>query len=183
MVWKLVFAVFLAGLSIPVARAEPLAGTKTIRLHPVDGEPITVGEVTFREGTDAGYTLTYDDTLFTDHFLSMRPFKCLEGAEKLWCRVPYPYDIKREVSDADLTDLEYDLMFVWKNEGEYGIDLWNGVYYSLQAEDEKLIGVMNDFDLNELASPPEDGNLRPIAQDILEEADADSHWLPRLTIE
>jgi len=37
--------------------------------------------------------------------------------------------------------------------------------------------------MNVLASPPEGGSLRPVTEDDLEEADADSHWLPKLTIE
>ena len=183
MVRKLGFALVLTGLFGPAAFAGSLEGTKTIRLHPVDGEPITVAEVAFLAGSDGTYSLRYDDTLFADHFLSMRPFKCLEGTEKLWCRVPYPYEIKRQASDNDLTDLEYELMFVWKNQGEYGIDLWNGVYYALAADGDRLVGTMHELDMNVLASPPEDGNLRPVTEDDLEEADTDSHWLPKLTIE
>jgi len=166
-----------------LASAGPLEGNKTVLLHPAEGEPIPIGEVAFGAGQDGAYALRYDDSLFTDHFLSMRPFKCLEGADKLWCRVSYPYEIKRLASESDLTDLEYELMFVWKNQGEYGIDLWNGVYYVLALDAGQLIGTMHEFDLNILASPPETGNLRPVNEDDLEEADADSHWLPKLTIE
>jgi len=166
------------------ANADPLTKTREVLLHPTDGPPLLVARVAFSaDGQSSSYAIEWNDDQFADHFLSMRPFKCLEGPEKLWCRVPYPYAIVRTVSESDLTDLEYDLMFVWKNEGEYGINLWNGVYYRLAIDGAKLVGVMNDIDMNVLASPPEDGNLRPIADSDLEEADADSHWLPRLTVE
>jgi hypothetical protein len=171
------------GFSVGISSAQAFEGNKTIRLHPADGEPLTIGQVSFDASASGKYVLSYDDTLFTDHFLSMRPFKCLEGDDKLWCRVPYPYENAQTVSEEDLTDLEYDLMFVWKNQGEYGIDLWNGVYYVLSPDGEKLVGTMHEIDMNVLASPPEDGNLRPVTAGDLEEADIDSHWLPMLTIE
>jgi len=181
---RFILSLFLA-LSAVTAKASPISdGTRDVVLHPANGDPITIAKVTFvPDGEEYRYAINWNDELFADHFLSMRPFKCLEGAEKLWCRVPYPYEIARTVKATELIDLEYDLMFVWKNEGEYGINLWNGVYYRLEADETKLVGVMHDIDMNVLASPPEDGNLRPVTDGDLEEADADSHWLPRLTVE
>lgn len=69
---------------------------------------MTVAEVSFLTGSDGAYSLTYDDTLLTDHFLSMRPFKFLEGSEKLWCRIPYPYEIERRVPEGDLKEADTD---------------------------------------------------------------------------
>ena len=158
----------------------PIAGEKTVLLHPAEGDPIAVAEVTF--AGDGGYKVVWDDSKFGDFFLSMRPFKCLEGTEKLWCRVGYPYEIKRSVS-ADLTDLEYDLLFVWKNASDYGINMWNGVYYRLSEDGERITGVLHEMDMDVLAAPPDDGSLRPITEDDLDEGDPDSHWLPKLTIE
>ena len=79
------------------------------------------------ENGSSSYKIKFDNDKFDDHFLSMRPFKCVPGSAKLWCHTPYPYEIKREFTDEDFTDLEYDVIFVWKPEGEYGINLWNGV--------------------------------------------------------
>ena len=97
--------------------ADPFAGQKEIILRAVDGTEITIGHVTFHAGPATG-TATYDLDLagevFADHFLSMRPFRCLEGPRQHWCHLPYPYDIDRRVSGDDLTDLEYDLLFVHK---------------------------------------------------------------------
>nr|MDJ0640618.1 hypothetical protein [Paracoccaceae bacterium] len=117
-----------------------------------------------------------------DHFLSMRPFKCLEGPEKHWCHVPYPYEIRRDLS-ADLTDLEYDFLFLWKAATDYGIDTWNGVYYRLEADGAGFAGTLHELDLGQLAVPPAAGELRPIAEKDLHEADPESHWLPRLIVE
>lgn len=168
----------IAGLGTMIAQADD---ARRIFLVPADGTRIGVGAVHLEP--DGAYRVVWDDSKFGDFFLSMRPFKCLEGPEKLWCRVDYPYQNNRRISDSDLTDLEYDLLFVWKNAKDYGIDMWNGVYYELTDEGAGLVGRLYDMDMNVLASPPEDGNLRPIEADMLDEADPDSHWLPRIVIE
>jgi hypothetical protein len=154
---------------------------KQIKLHPADSDPVPVGILTLQE--DGGYRVEWDDSKFGDFFLSMRPFKCLEGPEKLWCRVDYPYEINRDLSGDDLTDLEYDLLFVWKNANDFGINMWNGIYYELEPSGAGFQGALYEFDMDTLAAPPEDGSLRPITEDILDEGDPDSHWLPRITIE
>ena len=166
------------GLWTMAAQAEE---TRRIFLEPTEGPRIEVGAVHLEP--DGAYRVVWDDSRFGDFFLSMRPFKCLEGSEKLWCRVDYPYENNRRISGDDLTDLEYDLLFVWKNAKDYGIDLWNGVYYELAANGDGWDGTMFEMDMNVLASPPEGGNLRPIEPDMLDEADPDSHWLPRIVIE
>jgi hypothetical protein len=149
--------------------------------------PIRVGALTLAPADEAGESameVTWDDALFGDYFLSMRPFKCLEGAAQLWCRAPYPYENRRMISATDLTDLEYDLLFVWKPKGAYGIDLWNGVYYRLSvAANGTIVGELFDFDMNPLGVPPDAGNLRPLGPDDLTPGPADGRWLPRIVIE
>ncbi|MEM7210649.1 MAG: hypothetical protein AAF479_01970 [Pseudomonadota bacterium] len=161
-----------------------LDGNKTIRLMAEDGDAVTIAEVAFSaEDGRTAYKIDWADEPFADHFLSMRPFKCLESAAKHWCRVPYPYEIRRVVSTEDLTDLEYDLLFVWKDANEYGINLWNGVYYILSIEGDRLVGHIHEMDMDMLGVPPDAGELRPIAEKHLEEGDPESHWLPRVVIE
>lgn len=132
--------------------------------------------------TDGRYKLEMNDAVFADHFLSMRPFKCLEGPQKHWCHVPYPYAINRQVS-ADLVDVEYDFLFVWKGAGEYGINMWNGIYYRLSAEGDALVGTLHEMDMDLLAVPPAPSVLRPLRDQDIIESDPDNHWLPRLIIE
>ena len=157
------------------------ADTKTISLVGMDGTRIEVA--TLDVASDGAFSVTWDDTKFDDFFLSMRPFKCLEGPEKLWCRVGYPYENKRSLAGGDPTDLEYDLLWVWKNAADYGINMWNGVYYRLTPEGDGWIGALHEMDMDVIAAPPEDGDLRPITEDNLDEGDPDSHWLPTLVVE
>ncbi|MGH1356167.1 MAG: hypothetical protein ACRBBS_13920 [Thalassovita sp.] len=172
------------GASAGAVWADPLVGEKGIYLLSEEDSRVHVGTVSFDlDGPGSGYSLRFEDVKFGDHFLSMRPFKCLEGPEKYWCHVPYPYENRRQVRADDLTDLEYDLLFLWKGATEYGINMWNGVYYQLEIDEDRIVGTLREMDMETLAVPPEAGNLRPIDPDDLHEADAASHWLPRLVIE
>ena len=175
----LFFAVFVAGM----AEAGPFKGEKAVKLVSGDGQEIVMATVTFSPDGDGAYSITQNDAVFADHFLSMRPFKCLESPDKHWCYVPYPYEITRKVSAEDLTDLEYDLLFVWKGATEYGINLWNGVYYKLSVDGDRLVGSIYEMDMDRLGVPPDAGDLRPIQDKHLDEGDPDSHWLPRVVIE
>ena len=154
--------------------------TRAVFLEDADGARIEVAALTIDD--TGSYQVTMNDAPFTDHFLSMRPFKCLEGPDKHWCHVPYPYENRRNLSE-DLVDLEYDFLFLWKGATEYGINMWNGIYYKLAEEDGRFIGQLHEMDMGILAVPPDAGNLRPVGKWDVEESDPDSHWLPRLVIE
>lgn len=178
----------LAAPALALAAEALRPGTRAILVSDGTGAaPIRVGALTLAPADANGESameVTWVDALFGDHFLSMRPFKCLEGPEQLWCRAPYPYDNRRKISATDLTDLEYDLLFVWKPKGAYGIDLWNGVYYRLSvAADGTIAGELHDFDMNPLGVPPEAGNLRPLGPDDLTPGPDDGRWLPRIVIQ
>lgn len=176
---KVLSAVFAALLSSSV-----FAEDYSITLLGNDDEKITAGTLSTEkvEGGGTNYKIKWDAEKFDEHFLSMRPFKCIPGGKKLWCHTPYPYEIKRQISEDDVTDLEYDLVFVWKPEGEYGINLWNGVYYQLEATDFGWKGTMQEYDLNILGIPPEKGELRPIKAKDLHEASTEDHFLPFIEI-
>ena len=154
---------------------------RTVLLHPAEGDPIAVARLV--AGPGGGFALEWDESRFSGHFLSMRPFRCLEGPDKLWCRAPYPYDNPRRIADGVLTDLEYDLIFVWKPAGAYGIDMWNGVYYVLEEKNGRIEGRLHEIDLDLLASPPESPGERLIGAADLEPGEPEDHWLPRLTIQ
>ena len=180
----LIFVITLMMLSAQTAFAE----SYTITLKGNADESIKIGVLTTTpsakesEKKVVDYKIKWDTTEFEDHFLSMRPFKCLPAGEKLWCYTPYPYEIKRQISADDMTDLEYDLIFVWKPKGEYGINLWNGVYYKLEATEFGWKGTMQEYDLNVLGIPPEKGELRPILKKDLHEASTEDHSLPFIEI-
>lgn len=168
-------ALFWAALWASWAQGEELA----VWLEDNSGARIEIATLTVAQ--DGAYTLAMAEAPFTDHFLSMRPFKCLEGPDKHWCHVPYPYEIKRNIG-SDLIDLEYDLLFIWKGATEYGINAWNGVYYVLEKRGDQMLGALHEIDLGTLAAPPAAGKLRPVSPDDLHEADADGHWLPKLVV-
>ncbi|MCV3270718.1 hypothetical protein [Roseobacter sinensis] len=149
-----------------------------VYLKEADGTRI---ETATLAGPAESYLVVLNDAVFSDHFLSMWPFRCIESAEKTWCHVPYPYDVQGGISE-DLTDLEYDFLFVWNGKANYGIDMWNGVFSRLEAGGAGLVGRMQEMNMNLLAVPPTAGELRPIREVDLAEADPDSHWLPRMVI-
>lgn len=169
-------------ICVVMAMLSTAASAETRTVYAADAAGDRIAIATIEIAPDQTYTIDMIDAAFTDHFLSMRPFKCLEGPGKHWCHVPYPYAIKRDIS-ADLTDLEYDLMFVWKGATEYGINMWNGVYYRLSDNGGAMNGEMKELDMDLLSAPPPAGELRPLRDQDLHESDPDSHWLPHLIIE
>ena len=52
----------------------------------------------------------------------------------------------------------------------------------LEEDGAGLSGAMYEMDMNLLAVPPDAGNMRPIREVDLTEADRDSHWLPRMLV-
>lgn len=166
-------------LAAPVAADE----ARHVYLEDQTGERIEIATLSIAE--DGTYAVVMQDGAFGDHFLSMRPFKCLEGPEKNWCHVPYPYEINRNIAE-ELTDLEYDFLFLWKGKTEYGINMWNGVYYQIEGDKDGsggLRGVLHEMDMDLLSAPPGTGVLRPLRAQDIHESDPESHWLPLLIIE
>lgn len=155
------------------------AQTHAVMLEDVEGARIQIA--TLDVAPSGKYSVDMATEPFEEHFLSMRPFKCIEGPDKHWCHLPYPYEIRRSLAD-DPVDLEYDFLFIWKGANEYGIDTWNGVYYRLEPTDDGYDGAMYELDMGVLAVPPDPGVLRPLEDDDLHEADPTSHWLPRMVV-
>lgn len=179
---RLLLGMALAAACLPAAATETVAPL-TLRLHPVEGEALELGTVSLTpEGDGRRFRVDWDERMFENHFLSMRPFQCLQRGEHMLCHLPYPYENPRLIEGDDLTDLEYDLLFIRKAPDEYGIDPWNGVYYRLHWNGETIEGELMEVDMNLLASPPPPGVRRPITAEDLHPADPDNHWLPRLSI-
>ncbi len=153
-----------------------------------DGSSTKIANLTLQPQADGfSYKLNMITTSpFSDHFLAMRPFRCLTEEQKKLslCYLAYPYENKRFISKDDLTDLEYDLLFIRRNSNDYGINPWNGSYYRLEWQDAKIIGDLHEVDLDILAVPPEADNLRPInIGDLTAIEDANNYWFPKLLIE
>lgn len=136
-----------------------------IALVDADGVELDIGTVRFSNGDDGGAAIAVDldGEAFSEHFLNMYPFRCIADASEWFCHLPYPYALDDTVTAGDLTDLEYRLLFIRKSASEFGIDAWNGVYYTLTpSEDGGFDGALLDGDLNVLAGPPSDPDARPI---------------------
>lgn len=183
----LFIGVLLQGISVlSVAHADALsAGKHEVILLDNKGNRYPIGSLSFSTADPDGqvsYHWELDHHRFTDHFLSMKEMKCLQGPE-LWCFIPYPYDNPRLVSQTDLRWLEHDLLFLFKRNAEFGANFWNGIYYKLRVEEGALIGEAQSLDLNMLASPPDDLSVPPVGEFDREEADLEKRWLPKIIID
>lgn len=166
------------------ATAFRFADSANVFLVDQSGKETPIGKISFSTDTSesAEFVFDLDAGLFEDHFLSMRPFRCLTESSEWFCYLPYPYEISRSVSKDNLTDLEYQLLFIWKSPKTFGIDAWNGVYYQLTAqEDGQIRGELLQGDLNVLANPPEPMSY-PIDLSEFTKEDSDKRRFPEIVI-
>ena len=159
-------------------------GVKSIVVVGADDTKTPIGTVEFRpEAEGVAFKLALTTQVFTDHFLSMREFKCLPAAKEISCYVPYPYQYPTKLKPDDLTWLEHNLLFLYKTPSEYGAKLWNGVYYELQVQDNALVGLPKAVDLNEIAAPPSDLSTPPFGKENRGEMEPDARWFKAIIIE
>ena len=144
-----------------------------------------IGEVKFTataEGSTA-VSVDMDNNSFSEHFLSMRPFRCIEDESEWFCYLEYPYDLRQLITTDDLSDLEYQLLFIKKLPSEFGIDAWNGLYYKLEHHtDGSITGKLLEGDLNVLQSPPDEKFAKPVDLGEFIEADQVKRLFPKLRI-
>lgn len=176
-------AALLVMLSLHAGAAQ-FAGKKQIILLGNDKEQVVIGSLDVkREGDGWSFSVKLDADKFTDHFLSMRPFQCIEHVKQTICHLVYPYKTRKRFNIKDLTDLEYELLFLHKKKSEYGIDPWNGIYYKLKAQSNGTItGQLHEADMNKLASPPAKDYDRPISDPDLTPGEPSQYRFPRLII-
>jgi hypothetical protein len=184
----------LAGLLAPAAHAaDPatvpafslMAGNKTLTAHTRDGQALTLGTLTFKDDGAGSwsYELHMDHRQFTDHFLSMKEFKCLSGGGEVSCHVPYPYKNPRRISATDFSWLEHDLLFLYKLPREFGAKLWNGLYFQLKDDGQgQLVGTPQAVDLNRISSPPERQDMAPFRPALRDDIPAGTRWIDSISI-
>jgi hypothetical protein len=179
-------AVILGGGLTP-AHAFELRGEHTLTAHPRsgEGEPIVLGQVLFEPQADgsARFSISFEHTVFTDHFLSMKEFKCIGGAVELACHVPYPYPQPASVRPGDWRWLEHSLLFLYKQPREFGAKLWNGLYYRFEVDGERLVGRPQAIDLNRISAPPDRPGEPPYRPALRDDIAAGARWLDRLVID
>ena len=177
LLWLLISTPTLAG---------GLSGTRQIVLSNASGERHVIGQVQF---SDAGkgkstFEVQMNETM-EDYFLAMRPFLCLTGSWQRLCWFP----VKNEasiISDQDLLPLEYALMFMRSKPKDLAMNPFNGLYYKLRRDGDKLVGKLYEIDMEPFIVPdsrPPGERKRPLKPVDFNDADAGSNWLPILSIE
>lgn len=174
------FAVWLP--AVTPAIAAPLVGDRTVWLSALNGERVRIASVHFvpLEGGRSRFVLHLDGAGFGDFFLAMRPVRCLTGPREQLCH--FPYGKRDEVSLTDLSALEYQLLFMHKKASTVSLDPRDGMYWVLHADGDRLVGVLQDADLDPIVAPQGDAD-HPLTKEYLQPADDASHWLPHLSIE
>ena len=176
----LLFAVSMA--NVAGAQGVGLEGTMGAYLERPGGESIKIADVTFTPG-DGGYTFSVamTEAPFGDEFLSMRPFKCIDG-ETMYCHLVYPYDKKNTGTSDQHINLEYEFLFIVRSPKDYGINPYNGRYFVLQQEGASLRGKVYAVDLDILAAPPDAGVVHPVTAADLDELEPAPERFPELVI-
>jgi predicted secreted protein len=144
-----------------------------------------IGTVTFTPRADGRVSFIWkaDTSRFTDHFLSMREFKCLPGSGENMCLVPYPYPQPSTIAVNDLAWLEHSLLFMFKKQSELGAQLWNGVIWKLAVSGNGLAGTPQAVDLNRIASPPARTDAPPFGPAQRDDIPLTSRWYNKITVE
>lgn len=173
------------GLGAAAGHAFEFEGSRTLTLHGRDGRSVVLGQVQFTPKGDgsAGFAVQLDVKQFTDHFLSMKEFKCIEGDTEIACHVPYPYKHPGTVSAGQLAWLEHSLLFLFKQPKEFGAKLWNGLYFAFKDEGSRLVGTPESIDLTKIGVPPDDLNQPPYPPLERGEVPAGTRWAAKLVIE
>ncbi|MGC2164414.1 MAG: hypothetical protein WA632_00215 [Gallionella sp.] len=167
------------------AMAWEMEGTKTLTANTIDNQHITLGAVRFEQRDDrkVSFVITMDRTHFSDYFLSMKEFKCIEGPSELFCYVPYPYPQPGTVTAKDMAWLEHSLLFLYKLPKEFGAKLWNGLYFRLERTEHGLLGTPQAVDLNLISAPPDNTAVPPFTPGLRDDIAPGARWIKSLTIE
>ena len=162
-----------------------LEGNKQVFAVTRDGTRLALGHVQFtRTSADVTqFKLKVESPLLVDHFLSMKEFKCLDGATEVTCHVPYPYRNPQTITAGNLVWLEHSLLFLFKQPRDFGAKLWNGSYYQFEVAGQRLIGKPQAIDLNHISAPSDTPNIAPYTPDLRVDAAPGARWIDQLLIE
>jgi hypothetical protein len=173
------------GLCSP-AVAFDFSGDKALVARFRDGGQLPLGSVFFtpgREHQSATFKVLLDTTALTDHFLSMREFKCLPGGTEITCVVPYPYAHPGTAAPGQLAWLEHNLLFLFKLPADFGAKLWNGVIFKFTETPTALVGRPQAVDLNAISAPPERLDEPPYTDMDRTDFPTGVRWVTELRIE
>ncbi len=178
-------ALSIASLQGLHAQDSALEGLRTVQAVTRDGTRIPIGTVLFTpvNARLVQFKVSMDSTRFTDYFLSMKEFKCLESVIEISCHVPYPYRNPQTIQDGNLVWLEHSLLFLFKQPRDFGAKLWNGSYYRLERQGSALLGHPQAIDLNHISAPSATPDLPPYSPDMRDDVRPGTRWIDHLLIE
>jgi hypothetical protein len=162
-----------------------MQGLKQVFAITRDGAKLALGQVQFTRETASltRFALKVESPLLVDHFLSMKEFKCLDGATEVTCHVPYPYKNPNTINQGNLIWLEHSLLFLFKQPRDFGAKLCNGSYYQFEIVGSRLIGKPQAIDLNHISAPSDTPEIAPYASDLRVDAAPGARWIDHLLIE
>jgi hypothetical protein len=177
-------ALFLAGTAAAQTPALP-EGEKSLVAVTRDGQRTRIGAVTFGPASAgrSAFQVKMDHAVMRDHFLSMREFKCLPAAQEISCFVPYPYPHPGTISTTDLSWLEHNLLFFFKQPADFGAKLWNGIIFKFSLTPTGLVGTPQAVDLNRIGVPPDKPDEPPYGRFDRDDFAPGARWLKELRIE
>lgn len=176
----------IAATGVQAQPAAALDGERRIVLVAADGTRTEIGTLRFTpsgDGPSSRVAVALHTERFTDHFLSMREFKCLPGGTELTCHVPYPYANPGTVAPGRLGWLEHRLLFFYRKPADFGAKLWNGIYWQLQPTATGWVGKPQAIDLNRIGAPPDKPDEPPYRPALRDDMPADARWFRQLLIE
>jgi hypothetical protein len=115
----------------------------------------------------------------------MRPFLCLTGPVQRLCWFPV-HNEAALISKDDLLPLEYALMFMRTRSTDLHVNPFNGLYYRLRIDGDRIAGTLFEVDMAPFIAPdvlPVEQRQRPLKAKDFYDADPGSNWLPVLSIE
>jgi hypothetical protein len=173
---------------LPAATAFELSGEKALIARFGDGGQLMLGRVHFSPaGPDAPqatrFRVALNPAVMTDHFLSMREFKCLPGGTEITCVVPYPYPHPGTVAAGQWAWLEHNLLFLFKRPTDFGAKLWNGVIFKFTETPTALVGRPQAIDLNAISAPPDRLDEAPYTDMDRTDFSTGARWVTELRLE
>lgn len=184
--WQQCLLCLLSLFACLPAVAGDWSGSRQLVLSNTAGERHTIGQIIFSDGGQGKTAFRIEMAAnMQDYFLAMRPFLCLTGPVQRLCWFPV-HNEPALISKDDLLPLEYALMFMRTRATDLHVNPFNGLYYRLRVEGERIVGTLFEVDMAPFIAPdvlPVEQRQRPLKPGDFYEADPGSNWLPSLSIE
>ena len=184
--WRARLVCMLGLLLVIPALAGDWSGTRNIVLSNAAGERHTIGQVIFSDASQGKTAFRIEMAAnMQDYFLAMRPFLCLTGPVQRLCWFPVHTEAAL-ISKDDLLPLEYALMFMRTRSTDLHVNPFNGLYYRLRIDGDRIAGTLFEVDMAPFIAPdvlPVEQRQRPLKAKDFYDADPGSNWLSILSIE